>query len=172
MWLFRLNRCCAMSEKVLLIKRDHTGKEVWRYSGCLIQSSKAGNLVEAPFNRDDLPFHGLVIKRNDRFMELYLKGQWFNIYEIHDRDTDTIKGWYCNVTRPPVLKPDQIAYDDLALDLLVYPDGRQLVLDEDEFEKLDLLPEDQETARKGLGQLKELLKDPAQFSFQRLLERD
>jgi uncharacterized protein len=161
-----------MSDDVTLIKQDHTGKEVWRYSGRLLRTSKAGVLVEALFNRADLPFHGLVFKSNDRFVELYLIEHWFNIYEIHDRDTDTIKGWYCNVTRPPLIQPDQIAYEDLALDLLVYPDGRQLVLDEDEFEKLNISPRDQKKARKGLNELKELLKNPAQFSFERLLGRD
>ena len=161
-----------MSDDVILIKQDHTGKEVWRYSGRLLRTSKAGILVEALFNRADLPFHGLVFKSNDRFVELYLIEHWFNIYEIHDRDTDTIKGWYCNVTRPPLIQPDQIAYDDLALDLLVYPDERQLVLDEDEFEKLNIPPWDQKKARKGLNELKELLKNPAQFSFEKLLGRD
>jgi len=161
-----------MSDNVILIKRDHSGKEVWRYSGRMLRATKTGVLVEAPFNRADLPFHGLVFKHNDRFVELYLIGYWFNIYEIHDRDTDTIEGWYCNVTRPPIIQPNQIAYDDLALDLLVYPNGRQLVLDEDEFEKLNLLPQDQERARKGLNQLKELLKNPTLFSFKELLERD
>ena len=161
-----------MSDNVILIKRDHTGKEVWRYSGRRLRTTKAGVLVEAPFNRVDLPFHGLVFKRNDRFVEPYLIGHWFNIYEIHDRDTANIKGWYCNVTRPPLIQPDQITYDDLALDLLVYPDGRRIVLDEDEFEMLNLPPQDQEKARNGLHELKELLKSPAQFSFEELLGRD
>ena len=161
-----------MSENVIVIKRDHSGKEVWRYSGQLLRSSKTGVLIEAPFNRDDLPFHGLVFKRDDRFVESYLLGHWFNIYEIHDRDSGIIKGWYCNVTRPPFIQPGLIAYDDLALDLLVYPNGRQLVLDEDEFEKLNLTSHDQEMARNGLNKLKELLKNPAQFSFEKLLGWD
>ena len=161
-----------MSENVIVIKRDHSGKEVWRYSGQLLRTSKTGVLIEAPFNRDDLPFHGLVFKRDDRFVESYLLGHWFNIYEIHDRDSGIIKGWYCNVTRPPLIQPGLIAYDDLALDLLVYPNGRQLVLDEDEFEKLNLTSHDQEMARNGLNELKELLKNPAQFSFEKLLGRD
>ena len=161
-----------MSEDVILIKRDHTGREVWRYSGRQLLVAKAGMLVEARFNRSDPPFHGLVFKQNDRFVELYLVDHWFNIYEIHDRDNDAIKGWYCNVTRPPLIQPGQIAYDDLALDLLVYPDGRQLVLDENEFEELELSLEDQDNARRGLERLKEIFKNPAQFSFEKLLGRD
>jgi protein associated with RNAse G/E len=97
---------------------------------------------------------------------------WFNIYEIHDRDTDEIKCWYCNVTRPAEIGHDSIAYDDLALDLLVYPDGRQLVLDEDEFLSLNLSSVDAQRARSGLAQLQTILKNPALFSFDSLLGRD
>jgi uncharacterized protein len=161
-----------MADDIILIKRDHHGKEVWRYSGRSLRATKNGILVEARFNRSDLPFHGMIFKQNDRFVELYLTGHWFNIYEIHDRDNDAIKGWYCNVTRPPLIQPGEIAYDDLALDLLVYPDGLQLVLDENEFEELNLTLEDQKHARRGLERLKELLKNPAQFSFDELLGRD
>jgi uncharacterized protein len=161
-----------MTDDIILIKRDHRGKEVWRYTGRSLRTTKTGMLVEAPFNRSDLTFHGLIFKHNDRFVELYLIDHWFNIFEIHDRDDDAIKGWYCNITRPPLMQPGQIIYDDLALDLLVYPDGRQLVLDEDEFEELELSLEDQEFARRGLEKLKELLKNPAQFSFENLLGRD
>lgn len=161
-----------MQNEISLIKRNQLGVEVWRYSGRLMNQTPRGVLVEAAFNRSDLPFHGLVFRHNDRFLELYLRDCWFNIYEIHDRDTDAIKGWYCNVTRPAEITPDHIAYDDLALDLLVYPDGRQLVLDEEEFRALNLPEEDANKARAGLSELKAALKNPALFSFDHLLGRD
>ena len=161
-----------MPKNITVIKRDHRGRELWRYQGNILRENSKGILIEALFNRDDLPFHGLVFKRGDRFVELYLKIRWFNIFAVHDRDTDELKAWYCNVTRPVIYKDSQIAYDDLALDLLVYPDGRQLVLDIDEFKHLDLPPDDEDKARAGLAELKKLLKNPAQFSFDNLLERD
>jgi uncharacterized protein len=161
-----------MQNELSLIKRNHLGVEVWRYPGRLVEKTSNGILVEAAFNRADLPFHDLVFKQNDRFLELYLFNHWFNIYEIHDRDSDEVKCWYCNVTRPAEILPDSIAYDDLALDLLVYPDGRQLVLDEDEFLLLNLSAEDAQQARSGLAQLQHILKNPALFSFDSLLGRD
>jgi protein associated with RNAse G/E len=161
-----------MPDEISLIKRNHRGIEVWRYSGRLIKQTSRGVLVEAAFNRSDLPFHGLVFKHNDRFLELYLVNHWFNIYEIHDRNTGAIKGWYCNVTRPAEIQTDQIAYDDLALDLLVFLDGRQLVLDEDEFTLLGLTKEEAQNAQGGLDQLKEIFNNPALFSFDKLLGRD
>ena len=43
---------------------------------------------------------------------------------------------------------------DLALDLLVYPDGRQLVLDLDDYESLNLPPEERQQVEAALDELK------------------
>jgi hypothetical protein len=92
-------------------------------------------------------------------VERYYTDRWYNIFAVHDRDDDTLKAWYCNVTRPAEITPDRetpisrIAYVDLALDLLVFPDGRYLVLDEDEFANL---PIDDLTRQKALDALDEL----------------
>jgi len=161
-----------MQKNITVIKRNHLGQEVWRYEGHILKENPKGILIEALFNRDDLPFHGLVFKRNDRFVELYLKERWFNIYAVHDRDSNALKAWYCNITRPAIYQDGQIAFDDLALDMLVFPDGRQLVLDQDEFNKLNLSSTDSEKAKTGLAELMELLKNPAQISLDELLERD
>ena len=49
-----------------------------------------------------------------------------------------IKGWYCNITRPARFGPGRVTAEDLALDVFVYPDGRTLVLDEEEFADMKL----------------------------------
>lgn len=159
-------------QPILIIKRNHQSQEVWRYSGWIIERSERGILVEALFNRTDLPFHGLVFKQNDRFLELYLYDHWFNIFQIHDRDSGQLKAWYCNITRPVKFINDHIAYDDLALDLLVYPDGKQLVLDRNDFEALDLPLFDRKMAEAGLKLLQRMLKNPARFNMHVLLGRD
>jgi len=161
-----------MKNNVQIIKCNHTGTEVWRYAGHLIHETKLGVSVEARFNRSDLPFHGLVFKQNDRFLELYLHHRWFNIYAIHDRDDDELKGFYCNITHPIRVTYDEIIYDDLALDLLVYPDGTQLILDEDDFNLLPLSKQERENANHGMADLQHLLKNPALFSFMDQLGRD
>ncbi|MEA4907280.1 MAG: DUF402 domain-containing protein [Chloroflexi bacterium] len=145
---------------VVVIKRNHEGKETWRYDARILERRTDGVLIEAFFNRPDLPFHGITLGQGDRFIEAYYTQCWFNIFEIHDRGDDHLKGWYCNVTRPAEIKDGEISYVDLALDLLVYPDGKQLVLDEDEFEELHL-PEDlQQQARAALQELQALFKPP------------
>jgi hypothetical protein len=44
----------------------------------------------------------------------------------------------------------------LALDLLVFPDGRQMVLDEDEFAELSISAEKRAKARAALAELRTL----------------
>jgi predicted RNA-binding protein associated with RNAse of E/G family len=59
--------------------------------------------------------------------------------------------------------PLQISYVDLALDLLVFPDGRQLVLDEDEFAALDLNASTITSAHAALEELKVIFKAPVRL---------
>lgn len=141
---------------VTIIKNNHKGEEVWRYAGKIFAETPKGIIAEAYFNRSNLEFNGITLKEGDRFMELYLFGKWFNIYEIYDRDDEKLKAWYCNITRPVRIAGREIHYDDLALDLLVFPDRRQLALDEDEFMALDLINADQQNARSALKELQDL----------------
>jgi len=111
-------------------------------------------VLEARFNRPDLPFMGVVLKTGDRFIETYYTDRWYNIFEIHDRDDDHLKGWYCNISRPAVLEADnRLSYVDLALDLWVASDGTQTVLDEGEYAALDLDAAGRAQARRALEEL-------------------
>ena len=145
-----------INSDVTIIKNNHKGEEVWRYAGKIFAETPKGIIAEAFFNRSDLEFNGITLKEGDRFMELYLFGKWFNIYEIYDRDNELLKAWYCNITRPVRILGQEIHYDDLALDLLVFPDRRQLALDEDEFIALGLNKTDQQNARSALKELQDL----------------
>jgi len=158
-----------MNANITIVKNNHLGEEVWQYPGELIAQSARGYLFEARFNRSDLDFHGMLLKQNDRFLELYLLEKYLNIYQIYDRDTLDLKGWYCNVTKPVNVADGFIRYDDLALDLLVLPDGRQLVLDEDEFAELNLPSELREQARAGLRELQRLFTDNPDLDVRKLV---
>ncbi len=139
--------------RVFVIKQNLERKEVWRYSGKVLEQTSDSILLEAFFNRPDKPFHGILLAQGDRFIEKYYSNRWYNIFEIHDHKTDVLKGWYCNVTYPAIFDNGFVYYVDLALDLLVYPDGRQLVLDEDEFADLHLNDDDTRLAREALMEL-------------------
>ncbi len=138
---------------VLVIKLNLDRQETWRYSGEVLDRDAHSLLLRALFNRADTPFHGILMRNGDPFIELYDTRRWYNIFQIHDQDSGEIKGWYCNVTRPAEIEGGQVRYVDLALDLLVYPDGRQLVLDEDEFEALHLDASLRVAARAALDEL-------------------
>ena len=159
----------VINSDVIIVKNNHKGDEVWRYSGKIFMETPKGIIAEAHFNRSDLEFNGITLKEGDRFLELYLFGKWFNIYEIYDRGDGLLKAWYCNITRPVRIIGQTIYYDDLALDLLVYPDRRKLALDEDEFIKLELNKTDQRNARSALKELQELFSQEAKINIRDLV---
>jgi hypothetical protein len=144
---------------VNIIKMNTQHEEVWRYPGRIIARDLHSVLVEAFFNIDDRPFHGITLRTNDRSIERYYSNRWYNIFEIHDRDDDRLKAWYCNVTSPAVFNPGKITYIDLALDILVYPDGDYLILDEDEFDALDLDDYSRQKALQALDALKTIVEE-------------
>lgn len=145
------------NREVAIIKLNPQGEETWRYDGRVLAQDETSILVEAYFNRSDFLFHGILLKENDRFIEKYFSDRWYNIFEIHDRDDDQLKGWYCNVTKPALFKPNRIEYIDLALDVLVYPNGKHLVLDEDEFIALGIDDSTRNQALKALDALTSLV---------------
>jgi protein associated with RNAse G/E len=145
-----------MADQITVIKQNIAGEETWRYAGRVLEQTEEFVRLEAFFNRDDMQFNGMLFKRGDRFVETYYANRWYNIFEIFDRDTNERKGWYCNVTRPAEIFQEKISYVDLALDLLVFADKRQLVLDEDEFSALELSQEEAQTARQALRELQAL----------------
>jgi predicted RNA-binding protein associated with RNAse of E/G family len=141
---------------VVVRKLNLTGEETWRYTGEVLAQNPERIILEAYFNRKDLPFHGLVMRNQDRFVEVYFARRWYNIFEIHDKDDDHLKCWYCNVTFPAEISDVQISYVDLALDLLVFPGGKYMVLDEDEFAALPLDATSRAQAFSALNELKKM----------------
>jgi hypothetical protein len=139
-----------------VIKRNIEGEETWRYPARVLHRKPGAVLIEAYFNRPDTPFHGILLGQGDRFLEAYYSDRWYNLFEIHDRLDDSLKGWYCNVILPAEIDEPTISYIDLALDLLVYPDGKQLVLDEDEFAELAITPQVRCQAQDALQALRVL----------------
>jgi uncharacterized protein len=143
-----------MSQPIIVIKRNQAGEEVWRYTGTIIRRKSNIVVLEARFRPPDLPFMGIILREGDRFVEIYYTDRWYNIFEIHDRDNDQLKGWYCNIAQPAVLEAeDRLSYVDLALDLWVSPDGTQTVLDEDEFTALNLNAQIRSQARAAMEEL-------------------
>jgi predicted RNA-binding protein associated with RNAse of E/G family len=140
--------------EIMVIKQNYTGREVWRYTGHLIKQRSDRILIEARFDRPDKAIQGLILEKGDRFVETYFSKRWYNIYKIYSHADGALKGWYCDICYPAVYQDGIIRYRDLALDLLVTPDGHQVVLDADEFQELDLPPKTRKIALEALTELK------------------
>jgi len=144
--------------KIKVQKKNPAGEVTYEYEGVLLSRDENSVTLEALFDRADLPFMDVVFKTGDRFVEYYYSNRWYNIFAIHDRENGQIKGWYCNIGKPAVIEDGVVSYIDLALDLWVAMDGKQTVLDEDEFEELKLNEELKTAALRGLDELKRLFK--------------
>jgi protein associated with RNAse G/E len=149
--------------KIKVQKKNPEGEITYQYEGVLLKRDENSITLEALFDRQDMLFVDIVLKKGDRFVEHYYTDRWYNIFAVYDRDDGMLKGWYCNVGKPAVIEDGILSYVDLALDLWVSPDGKQTVLDEDEFKALELDEELKAGALKGLDELKELFlsKKPA-----------
>jgi len=145
--------------KIKVQKKNSEGEVMVEYEGDELNRDENSVTLEALFTRDDMPFMDVVFKRGDRFVEVYYSDRWYNIFAIYDRDDEKIKGWYCNIGMPAAIEDGIVSYVDLALDLWVSADGRQTVLDEDEFQALNLNEELSAGALKGLDELKLLFKN-------------
>ena len=143
-----------MTEQVSVHKLDSEGVEVFRYVGNTIHRSETSVVLEAIFDMEQREFHGLTFRRGDRFVETHYSDRWYNVLAVHDVDTGDLKGWYCNISRPARIDNATVSAEDLALDLVILPNGSQFVLDEDEFAALDLGTADRARARAALNELR------------------
>lgn len=145
-----------IGDTVTVIKLDINQEMTWKYDAVVIDLGVDYVTLEAFFDREDLLFHGMKLLKGDLFIETYYLDRWFNIFEIHSRDDGRLRGYYCNIGTPARIKGKEISYIDLALDLLVFPDGRQVVLDSEEFQILQINPDTRLKALAALDELKKI----------------
>ena len=140
-------------DQVTVRKLDHAGNELISYPGEVLERSEHAVVLRTFWNREPMDLGFVVLEPDDRWTETFYADRWYNVFEIRTSDGH-LKGWYCNVTRPARITEDEIAAEDLALDLWVEPDGEMDVLDEDEFAQLPLSPQERRNARAALAELR------------------
>lgn len=121
-----------------IIKNNHIGNYLYEWQGEVIQANAESCLVKALFAMPVHSFGHVDLVQGDLFIETYYSQRFYNIFEVHDGLRDEVKVWYINLSRPAIFSRDAIRWDDLALDLLLYPDGKMELLDTDEFAALKL----------------------------------
>lgn len=144
---------------VRVVKIDHQGRRVFAYTGEIVYRAEGVVVARCIFTLPQVVDVGLFkIAQGDIFMEYYYSNEWFNIFAVYDR-LGALKGWYCNVAEPTELCDGEIGWRDWALDLVVAPDGRQRVADEDEFEALQPSADTRAQAEAGLATLQRWAKE-------------
>ena len=141
-----------------IIKRDAHGNDQLSYSGVVRERSDRFLCVEASFALADRDLGYIHLRRGDVFREWFYSDCWFNIFRVQDVESEQVKGWYCNITRPAIIEPHQAAADDLGLDVFVYPDGQTLLLDEDEFARLGLPLSEQQAAWEAVAMIQKMVR--------------
>lgn len=100
-----------------------------------------------------------IIEAGTVSTEYFWLDRWYNVFRFDNPD-GSLRNWYCNVCMPPTFGVNVLDYVDLDIDVLIWPDGRVQVLDEDEFVQNSLKfgypPEIHEMTRKTLQQIHEL----------------
>jgi predicted RNA-binding protein associated with RNAse of E/G family len=141
---------------ITIRKLDHASRQVTAYPGQVLRRDEHTIVLRTGWDRAPLDLGYVVLEPGDRWTEYFYADQWYNIFEIRASD-GRLKGWYCNVTRPAHISAGEVAWEDLALNLWVAPDGETLVLDEDEFTALPLPPTEREAAREALAELQTMV---------------
>ncbi len=148
---------CTRAEKrgkplLTVRKLAADGREVYRYPGRLLWVANGAMMLVARFRMGDITVGGLFMGVGDCFVETYYADRWYNILAVHARDDGRLRGWYVNIGAPQTLTAEVVAYRDFALDLVVFPNGAQNLLDADEFAALALSPQERERALFALAQ--------------------
>jgi predicted RNA-binding protein associated with RNAse of E/G family len=140
-------------DSVRVAKRNVASQPVWEYAGVLESFDGTVLRLVAYFDIPDRDDGYFTWQLGDRFVEWYFTDRWYNVFQIFDRTSGALRGWYCNLTRPADIHDGLVAWDDLELDVFVYPDGRTLLLDEDDFRTVPLTPAERAAAEAGLADL-------------------
>lgn len=145
-----------LMDHVTVRKLDHEGREVIAYPGRVLRRSEYAIVLRTAWDRAPLDLGFVTLEPDDRWTEYFYSDRWYNIFEIRASD-GRLKGWYCNISRPARINADEVAAEDLALDLWVEPDGSTEVLDRDEFAVLSLTSEEREAAQRALEELETMV---------------
>lgn len=140
---------------ITIYKLDHNGREKFHYTGTLVDRGANWLRIEARFHGRDVVRDFVTFRTGDRMVEWYYTDRWYNVFEVYDKTHGHLKGYYCNITRPAIITPDSISWPDLALDVWVSPQGDILILDEDEFEALQLDAETRAAALHAVDDLRQ-----------------
>ncbi|MET9659605.1 DUF402 domain-containing protein [Streptomyces sp. NPDC006510] len=150
----------SSAETALVVALVKAGRTKIRYPADVVRDDGTRVTVRAPWAAPGVRDFGFVrFEPGDVFTEHYWRDRWFAVKEVRT-GAGGLKGWYCDITRPAVLRDGELLVEDLDLDLWVSADGSSVLrLDEDEFEESGLAGRDPaaaDAARRALDELEHL----------------
>ncbi len=130
------------------------GRTKIRYPAAVVVDTGDRITVRAPWAADGVRDFGFVrFEPGDVFTEHFWRTRWYAVKEVRTGE-GVLKGWYCDVTRPAVVRDGEIHVEDLDLDLWVSADGSSVLrLDEDEFAASGLAERDPQAAAEAVRAL-------------------
>lgn len=139
-------------------KLNHRGEQELSYTGEAIEHGENFVCIRAPFTFSTRDLGYVVLKTGDIFTEWFYTDRWYNVFQINDVDSGSLKGYYCNLTRPAHIIEASLSAEDLALDIFVKPDGEILRLDEEDYAALPLADDERKQVEVAIATIEDLVK--------------
>lgn len=127
-----------------------------RYDATVIEKNPEHNevILETTFGGEEHELGEAELEVGDRLVIRFYDDRLYNVVEIHDKDADTLEGWYCNFLRSPQITNGFIKAQDLEMGLFVRPEHPgTLVTHRDAYEMLDIQPAEREIIEEELAGL-------------------
>jgi protein associated with RNAse G/E len=120
-------------DEVLVISRSYDLSVRRSWKARLTRSERPLLELVGEFDRDVEHADLGLVARGTVSYEYYWLDRWYNVFRFHEPD-GTFRNYYCNINMPPRFEDGVLDYVDLDIDVLVWPDGRQDVLDRADFD--------------------------------------
>ncbi len=124
-----------MEPKIITVNSRKYDQSIRRSWECRLLEQSGSQLVFVGEFADEVSHPDLgLIKKGTISYEYYWLDRWYSIFRFHEPGGE-FRNYYCNINMPPVFENGVLDFVDLDIDVLVWPDSRYLVLDEDEYEE-------------------------------------
>lgn len=89
-------------------------------------------VLEGYFESDVGHSHLGMIAEGTRSLEIFYFDRWYNYFIFYEPGGE-FRNFYVNIALPPKISSSAVDYVDLDIDIIVWKDGKVVVLDEEEF---------------------------------------
>lgn len=142
------------------LRYDHSVRRSWECD-LVTRSNEVVELV-GQFDGEVQHSELGLIKTGTQSIEFFYTSRWYNHF-IFLEPNGSLRNHYFNICMPPTIGKSMIDYVDLDIDLVVWPNGKVITLDLDEFEanagKFQYPEEIRKKALDTLSELKGLMND-------------